>query len=463
MTTTIDAGFTTRLKSALLGRTDVPLVFLGNFEVEQQWARGELTLPRVSAAGGNAVVNRMDEFALLLAGPDDHVVLKTAPDSAYLEYLAGLGIALPTVHVVRHQDPQRTVTEDVLEDPELLRVLAGLGAAGARLTAHGVSEVEELLADRTGVALAAPDAVTCKAVNSKTYSRRLADELGLRQPTGWACDTVGDLEGAFAGAAELIRAGHRVVVKEAFGVSGKGIAVLDSERRADRLHRMIVAEAAGAYADRIAFVVEDWVAKRSDLNYQFTVGHDGTVRFDFVKEAITEAGVHKGHRMPPRLSRAQVDHIRECASAIGGRLAADGYYGVVGVDALVEDDGALYPVIEINARNNMSTYQVPAQETFVADGQVAMARHYPLRLSAPLSFGTVREVLAGLLVASAGGSGLLVNNFATVNAGARLGERPDGTFDGRLYGLVIADSTADLDAVDAEVTARLADLEGDAR
>lgn len=450
--TATEAGFTSRLKAALLGRTDVPLVFFGNFEVEQQWARGEHTLPRVSAAGDNAVVNHMDEFALLLAGPDDHVVLKTRPDPAYLDYLTGLGIRLPTLHVVGRQDPQLTVTEDALADPDLLGVLSGLGWAGTHLTAHGVSEVEEKLALRTGIELAAPDAVTCKAVNSKTYSRRAADELGLRQPTGWTCDRIGDLEAAFAGAAGLIRQGHRVVVKEAFGVSGKGIAVLDSERRADRLHRMIEQKARQAGSDRIAFVVEDWVAKRADLNYQFTVGRDGTVRFDFVKEAITDSGVHKGHRMPPNLTQAQTDQVRDCAQSLGRKLAADGYFGVVGVDALVEPDGGIFPVIEINARNNMSTYQVPAQEMFLGDGQVAMARHYPLRLTAPLPFTTVRLLLADLLIDRPGSGGLLVNNFATVNAGAQLG---GGVFDGRLYGLLIADTVAELDAIDAEITARL--------
>lgn len=437
-------GFTDRLRTAL--GTTGPLVFLGNFEVEQQWARGEHTLPRVSAAAGDAVVNHMDQFALLLAGPGDHVVLKARPDPAYLEYLTGLGIALPTVHVVRDQDPGRTVTEDALADDELLGVL---GALGAHLTAHGVSEVEEQLACRAGLPLAAPDAVTCKAVNSKTYSRRAADELGLRQPVGWACDHVDDLTEAFAGAALLLRAGHRVVVKEAYGVSGKGIAVLDSERRADRLRRMIERKGAGG---RIAFTVEDWVTKRADLNYQFTVGRDGCVRFDFVKEAITENGVHKGHRMPPNLTAAQVDHLKDCARLLGKKLHADGYFGVVGVDALVEPDGGLFPVIEINSRNNMSTYQVPAQEMFVAEGQTAMARHYPLRLTAALPFTVVRRLLAGLLIDRPGGSGLLVNNFATVNAGATLGA---DHFDGRLYGLLVGDTVAELDAMDAEITSRL--------
>lgn len=441
--------FNSRLKNAVVGRPDASLVFLGNFEVEEQWARGEHTLPRVSAAGGSAVVNHMDEFAVLMAGANDHVVLKAAPDPDYLGYLADLGVPLPRLHVVARQEPRRTVTEDALEDPELLERLSAL--AGCSLTAHGVSEVEERLAARTGLPLAAPDATTCKAVNSKVYSRRAADELGLRQPTGWACESLEELRDAFRGARELIGQGHRVVVKEAFGVSGKGIAVLESERRMDRLLGMIGKQVEKSGQPRIAFVVEDWVAKKADLNYQFTVGRDGAVAFDFVKELFTDGGVHKGHRMPARLSASQVGELTDTAQRLGKKLAADGYFGVVGVDAMVDPDGGLYSVVEINARNNMSTYQVLPQERFVGEGQIALARHYPLRLTEQLSFDTVRDLLGPTVLERAGGTGLLVNNFATVNAGART----DSAFDGRLYGIVIADSDDQVLALDADITERI--------
>jgi len=441
--------FNSRLKNAVVGRPDAALVFLGNFEVEEQWARGEHTLPRVSAAGGSAVVNHMDEFAVLMAGPEDHVVLKAAPDVDYLDYLADLGVRLPELHVVARQEPRRTVTEDALADPALLARLAELTGCG--LTAHGVSEVEEQLAERTGLPLAAPDAATCKSVNSKVYSRRAADELGLRQPAGWACETLDELRDAFRGAQALLARGHRVVVKEAFGVSGKGIAVLESERRMDRLHGLVAKQVLRSGQERIAFVVEDWVAKKCDLNYQFTVGRDGSVAFDFVKELFTDGGVHKGHRMPARLSVAQVDELTDTAQRLGKKLAADGYFGVVGVDAMVDPDDRLYPVVEINARNNMSTYQVRLQERFVGAGQVALARHYPLRLTEPLGFTVARDLLGPTVLARAGGSGLLVNNFATVNAGARFGE----AFDGRLYGIVIADSDDEVLALDAEITERI--------
>jgi Pre ATP-grasp domain/ATP-grasp domain len=450
----LPSDFSERMRAALLGSPAAPLVLVGNFEVEEQWARGEHTLARVSAASSSAVVNQLDEFALLLGGPADHVPLKTAPDEDYLDYLAGLGLPLPTVHVVAGHRPDRTITEDVLADPALLRRLSVLAEENHGLAVHGVSEVEERLAARTGLRLGAPAAAVCKAVNSKVYSRRVADDIGLRQPAGFGCETLAELRVAFDWVRPRLAAGHPVVVKEAFGVSGKGIAVLHSERRLDRLYRMITAKVERAGEDRIAFVVEDWVAKRCDLNYQFTVDRAGAVHFDFVKEALTESGVHKGHRMPARLPADHVEELAKSAREIGKRLASDGYFGIVGVDAIVDAAGGLYPVIEINARNNMSTYQVRLQEMFVGPGTVALARYYPLRLARPLRFGELRRLLGELVFD--GGNGLLVNNFATVNAAAD----PDGTapFDGRLYGIVIAASAADLSALDAEVTARLSRL-----
>jgi hypothetical protein len=169
-----------------------------------------------------------------------------------------------------------------------------------------------------------------------------------------------------------------------------------------------------AGAGRLGLVVEEWVPKVTDLNYQFTVGR--SVRFDFVKEAVTEHGTHKGHRMPARLTQAQHQELGVAAQRIGTALRADGYFGVVGVDAMVDPEGGLYPVIEINARNNMSTYQIRLQETVLGAGQSALARHYELRLDEPLPFGRLRDVLGDLLVDAPGGTGLLVNNFATVNA-----------------------------------------------
>ncbi|WP_433556862.1 ATP-grasp domain-containing protein [Pseudonocardia xinjiangensis] len=454
-------NFNARLKSAVVGTADASLVFLGNFEVEGRWAIGEVGLRGVAFEAGRAVVNRMDEFALLLATEADHVVLKQEPDAGYLAYLADLGLELPRIITPGGQDPHRVVTEDALADPATVARLAQLADEGCWLSPHGVSTLEEELAQRSGLQLAAPGAAICKAVNSKVYSRHLADELGLRQAPGWACDTLAELNEAVACARALLAGERKVVVKDAFGVSGKGIAVIETEDRLARLHRMVARRAGGAEQQRVGLVVEEWVAKDADLNYQFTVGRDGAVHLDFVKQALTDGGVHKGHRFPVSLTPAQLDELHEAAERIGKRLADDGYFGVVGVDAMVDPDGGLFPLVEINARNNMSTYQALVQATFAGAGKVALARHYVLRLRTELAFDELRRLLDGVLLDRDTGHGLLVNNFATVNAaGAVRGAATERSFDGRLYGMVVARSAAELTALDDEITARLAAVQG---
>jgi hypothetical protein len=117
-------------------------------------------------------------------------------------------------------------------------------------------------------------------------------------------------------------------------------------------------------------------------------------------------------------------------------------------------------MVEINARNNMATYQASLLERFSSADQTALARLYPLRLTEPLPFSGLRRRLDRLLFDPATGEGLLVNNFATVNADvARLSdpETVPGVV-GRLYGLVIADSFERAAAIDRGVVARMAGL-----
>ncbi|MEO3891256.1 ATP-grasp domain-containing protein [Nonomuraea sp. B5E05] len=441
--------FLQRVKAALTGSPDTPLAFVGNFEVENQWAVGEKGLPRPGFSAGAAVVNRMDEFTLLLAGPHDHVILKEAPDEDYVAHLAELGVDLPRIHTVARNDPGRTVTLDALDDPGLVEKLSAL--EGVRLAPHGTSILEERLSTATGLPLVTPRADVCKVVNSKIYSRRAADDAGLRQVAGRTAETMAELEAALDEALPLLDQGRSLVIKDAFGVSGKGIVVVEDRQRLERLHAMIRRRAAKSGDDTVALVIEEWVAKSADLNYQFTVSPDANAHFDFVKEAITENGVHKGHRIPATITAAQMAELEESSQRLAKILARDGFYGVVGVDAMVDTSGRLYPVVEINARHNMSTYQLPLQERFMAPGQVALARQYPLRLSERLPYRVLRRKLAGLLLEGPGGAGLLVNNFATVNAAAR----ESSSFDGRLYGLLIADGHDARTALDHEIVRRL--------
>jgi hypothetical protein len=458
---TLPADITERLRLALTGEATNPLVLIGNFEVENRWAEGELGLPSVGVSGTRAIVNRMDEFGLLLGGAEDYVILKEPPDPDYIAYLVDLGLSLPTVLTVGAQDPTRVVTEDAVADPDLIARIAALGPRHAHLWPHGISELEEHLGHLTGLPLAGPAAATCKMVNSKIYSRLVADATGVRQAEGRVCVDVDAWELACDWARGRLHTGCPVVLKDAYGVSGKGLLVVRDTQRLGHVEKMIRRRADRTGTQQLALVVEEWLPKRTDLNYQFTIDRDGGVHFDFVREAVTVDGVHQGHRIPPQLSRGQRDEIRDTATALGRRLAADGYFGIVGVDALITTDDLLIPMIEINARNNMSTYQERLRQRFFNDDQAVLARQCSLRLSRRLGFDELRRRLSGLLIGRDQPTGVLVNNFATVNAAAPVdqdGDRrtvPHDPFDGRLYLIIVGGTRDQVAAIDRELVARL--------
>ena len=437
------------IKRALTGGADTPLVFVCNFEAEDDWARGHVGLRGLTPARMSPVVRSMEELGVLLAGPNDYLGLSRPLDPGYRAYLERLGFALPTVIVPERAGGSGTTTETVLDSPDVLRRLAELGSAGALLMPMGTTDAEQKVADAAGLPLAVPDAATFERVNSKIYSRRAVERLGLRPVPGDCCETVAEF------ASVIARAGLPIVVKDAYGVSGRGLVVLDSPAKAARLLAMIERQARRSGDERLSVVVEAWLPKQDDLNYQVTIGRDGAVTLDFVKRAITANGVHQGHADPADLTSAQHAEIEAAALALGRYLHGDGFAGVAGVDAILGTGGTVYPVLEINARFNMSTYQGGVSERFRRPGGLALARHYPLTLAEPVSFIDVEALLGPVLAAGPDGHAV-ITCFATVNAAAG----PAGTpFGGRLYAMLFAPDAARADSVDAAIRTALHTLQ----
>lgn len=436
-----------RLKGALVGDPAARFVYLGNFEVERQWAQGELGLPGIAAP--SALVARMDELALSLAEADDLVLLKSRPDEAFLQYLRSIGLPTPTIVTPERGGERDSVTMDALADDAFGARVARVAGVYAYLIPHGLSAEEEELADRCGLRVAVAPARVCKVVNSKVYSRRLAEELGLRQPQGWVCESLTELATVLRQARDLLARGRRVVVKDAYGVSGKGMVVVEQPRRLDQLHRMVASAAATRGTDRVNLVVEEWVDLQGELAYQFTLSRDGTVHFDHIGEAIISGGAHQGNRMPARLAPGHEKQLRAVAEVVGRQLSRAGYHGVVGIDAAVGADGELYPLGEINARNTMMTYRAPVRDRLAGSDMIVLGRHYPVRVGRPVSFSELHDLLHAVLLRRPGGEGVIINSFATVNAGMV----------GRLYAMVVAPTEKRLSELDAAVGARLAELE----
>jgi hypothetical protein len=409
-----------RLKAALVGTPRARFVLLGNVEVERDWGKGRPRLPGSDVSFTAATVNRMEEMGWFLADPHDVLVLKQPLDADYRAYLGELTIPGATVLAPDQSRPKRRITEEVLASPRLLDALRGLADGATWLLPFGVSVHEQALSERTGLPLAAPTAAVCAAVNSKVFGRAVVARTGLRQVPGTSCSVIDQVEPALR---EFLRPGGRVVVKEAFGVSGRGLAVFDDLAQAQRLATML--RKRGPAVD---LVVEQWIEKVTELNYQFVVGRTGRVDFETVKATVVESGVPKGHRFPVTLSHTVSEEIRRAAELIGADLFAHGYFGVVGVDAVLGRDDVLYPCLEINARFNLTHYQNAIAERLLPPHVAVEARVVDLVLDAPRTFADLVRPIRDLLLPPGGDQGVVITNFATVNAEAT----GDRAFRGRL-------------------------------
>jgi hypothetical protein len=447
-----DDVYTANLKEALTGSRDAEFVWLCNFEVENEWAHGRPGLPAARVSATAPTVRRMEELGALLAEPGDHLLLGAGLDPGYRRYIESAGLGLPTEITDESHSPGSIETGTaVLDSPVLLRRLRALADRGAYLMPMGSSPEVTQIAEASGLKLAVPDANTARRVNSKIYSRRLVEELNLHAIPGHCCETVDEFRAALT---PLPTQDKPVIVKDAYGVSGKGLLVLDDPARADSVLRMAERRAQRNVDRSMYVVVEQFVHKRLDLNYQITISRTGKVSLDFVRQTLTSGGVHQANVIPVDISERVHDEIAHAAEVVGAALFADGYFGVAGIDALLTVDDVLHPVLEINARLTMSTYQGRVLERFHPPGSIATARHYPLRLAKPVTFDEVGHALGDLAKPPVDGTGVLVTCFGTVNAQAAVST----PFEGRLYAVLVAKSHDELWALDAQVERALAPL-----
>lgn len=464
MTTNVAAPSVRSLCSRLVPaetRGTFRFVWLGNFEAERFWSQpGTVELPKISAPAQTAIVNRLEEMSLLLAESPDVVILREPSDPAYLDYLRELGFTLPTIITVSPSNKTRTISQAILDDEAFchrLRILVETSPEPLLLLPFGKTRLEEQLAEATGLRTLGPSAPVCEYVNSKVYSRRVTQAAGLQSIPGFECESFAQLDEALSEVSAGIGRGKRYLLKESMGVSGKGLFLIAHEGQVAQVRKLLQRKARPD--SPVAFVIEQFLDKSKDINYQLVISDTGDVQLLSIKEAVTDNGVHVGHRFPPELSDAQMACYEEATQAIGRQLFADGFTGIAGIDSLIDTDGIVYPVLEINARFNMSTYHLGV-ERLAADGAKAIAKLYPLSLRQPITFDALRAAIGrDLLTRPGDGYGAVIENFATVNVNVDDARAPEsGAVPGRLYTLLIARSYEEARALDERIAARLNSL-----
>ncbi|MCD1257236.1 hypothetical protein B5M42_000105 [Paenibacillus athensensis] len=325
----------------------------GSFDAEQFWREpGASQLPSMPDKERAFIIGAMDELLFALCSEGDALLVRYGLPVAQHAYLYRLGYRFeanraPLTEAALTPSSPRSVFALGLE-AEAAPAVERLSPQGRRLSAYAVIPQLAEFADRYGLAHNAPSYEAVRAVNSKIYSHHMYERLGLISP-GVVAES----------AEELQRIGERLLaegpflIKDPFGVSGKGNMLVSAPPLLQRVVKHLLAQEQQGRSSR--FLLEPLLEKETDFSCQFRIDDDGRWSLLSVQTMVNDAFAYLGSAQagPELMTVLEQAGYFTLMERIAGELFKDGYRGNVCVDSMRLTDGALVPIVEINARQSM--------------------------------------------------------------------------------------------------------------
>ncbi|WP_058304258.1 preATP grasp domain-containing protein [Gorillibacterium timonense] len=422
------------------------IVWLFNIGAERFWNQVQ---PGIVDVNEDRIVSRMEEMNLLLCREQDILILREAPNPEYLEQLREWGFSIPRILVPASGDERAGISELVLSDDELLQELKRLAEteADVAFVPYAATRLEEEIAERCGLSLFSAPAAVNAAVNDKIGNREIAERLGLPVCKGRICESVDEIREAYMALTTGEPAFEKVIIKEPYGASGKGLYIVDSPEKLQtlllRLNRY-----ARSHPDA-RWLVEGWYSKLADVNYQIYVSPEGETEVFSIKQQMLRDTVYIGSRFPVPWEGEEEQLYRRFGEQIGQSLHSIGYTGVAGIDSIITEQGEIIPVIEINGRFTLSTY-ISFLTRVLGERAKFISRYFKLVSDESLSYADVCRRLerGGLLYNRSIDEGVLVYTSGTLPLRA---DESTGKYHGRLFALVIAENWERVDELNRKL------------
>ena len=369
-------------------------VHCGAFEPETHWREKDLaTLPSVPDPRSARVIEAMDELLFVFCRPGDKLLTARRMNEAHVRYLNTLGFDfLPSTFDVcpAGQSHGRSATNlfSAIAEQSDDRPLAAFIRSAVHLKPFAIVPGVIELAQRYGMDSQFPSQEIIRWVNTKSYSLHVRDVLGLPNVGISVEDTQ-----AFQEHGSRLLARGPYLVKDDYGVSGKGNQIVTQastiDRLADYLRRQ---EKEGKH---IRFVLEPLLPKKLDLSCQFHLSRDGLFRFISVQHLVNE-GLAFGMSCSPTsdlLATLEGAGYFPLMEQVAKELYSEGYFGDVCVDSMLLKDGTLSPLVEINARKSMSLIKHEMDIYLNARSQSGILTSITASHDGVMSFGNLLDLL----------------------------------------------------------------------
>jgi len=428
---------------------------MGTFDPETRWRDPDLArLPAMPDKDSESIVLCMDELLFPFCGLNDVLYSRCKINPALHEYLNGLGFSFGTRY---HFDLNEE--KELLPEPDLFKscmfrlageLLQQTKSQGEEMFSRSFNIVSPyaITSDTEAYLHAAvpsgslPDLDTVVRVNSKLYSNRLLVRIG-EKCYGMEANSAAEIE--TVGSAFLKQGPY--LLKDPFGVAGKGNMLIDSEsiqrRIADHLHKQ---EERGL---RSQFLLEPLLKKKTDFSSHWFIKESGEAEFISVQRMINHQQNYSGSIKADEIFISLLDnagYFNVMEKALR-QLAEDGYHGFVCFDSMILEDGEVVSIVEINARKSMGLINAYLDKCWETYGHSGWLTFLSLGLPEGFEFETLLHVLRAseLLLTTPSGYGVvplssntvMINEILTRRRMAEGTQNKRGMPKGRLYVSVV--------------------------
>ncbi len=282
-----------------------------------------------------------------------------------------------------------------------------------------------------------PNIKVVQKVNSKLFSHTLSKRLFE--------DTVGEL---IYSANELERKGNQFLehssflIKDGFGVSGKGNVLVSSPQILKRIVKYIAKQESTGQETR--FLLEPFLDKQIDFSCQFEIGSKGQVNIKSIQKMQNAGFAFSGIQTAEPDFQAKLDRLGYFAQveAIAAALYQDSYFGPVCLDSMVLKDGKIVPVVEINARKSMGLINHYIDRFLSKFSRQGCLMFFSLGLTYPVTFSEIIDKMRqeNILFLRDKPNGILPLSSQTLDLNWKLyKDRNYKTYKGRLYVSIVSD------------------------
>jgi len=334
-----------------LQKLDASSCVMGPLGIEAYWEKSDVvTLPKLPSSTG-ILVQAMDEVLLPLCWDEGVLVSRYPLVSDHLVYFNDVcGTSVTNYSVLDGPDDPRddflrSTASYLMEEVAAAESLPQLKSIRAFGVDASAVDILNLLAPSIPV----PSMTSVLQVNSKSFAANFMAKKFPHLLRGFMVDSPDALEQT---ALSMLDKGP-IVLKEAFGVSGNGNLKVDSPKRLQRLLKHIHGQVADG--KELSLIVEPFFAKRLDFSFHLDIGHASVIDTHEVTVMNNSHFSYSGSKLANAalLSVLEEQGYFDLALEVAKEAFDCGYHGPLCLDSMMLRNGAVVPLLEVNARYSM--------------------------------------------------------------------------------------------------------------